>query len=203
MFMHNIVIKLQGRIGNGDLHLGRRETRCLYQGSLSPGNFLQEHRQGRGAACPAALLRLTAGFLLWRLIEYVKFFLPLFLLDGSFGKASLRGRTEALPGWRSRAEPRGDWEEAANGIGLAESLQVLIQAEMRICLGIRPARGVQAAGVPLGDTSCGRRQAATLRAELARGPGPDPPHSAPFFPVRRRQDAAMGTDSGQIVSQER
>lgn len=193
--LYDIVIE-SGPIGTGLLFLAaERVGACISSRSLV---FLQEHRQGilLRTLTVRLLLCLTAGFLLWRLIEYVKFFLPLI----PAGLWIFREKIGALLRWADGGaawlEERGRASvgtgKAANGIRIGgEAPERTIQAERDLGypLGNPPARqtGVQVAGCPTGLTPpVDGRQAATLRAELAEGldlTGPTPL----FFPSEQME----------------
>lgn len=177
--LYDIIIE-SGPIGTGLLFLAaERVSACISSRSLV---FLQEHRQGilLRTMTVRLLLCLTAGFLLWRLVEYVKFFLPLI----PAGLWIFREKIGALLRWADGGaawlEERGRASvgtgKAANGIRIGgEATERTVQAERDLGypLGNPPARqtGLQVAGCPTGLTPpVDGRQAATLRAELARGP---------------------------------
>ena len=117
--LYDIIIE-SGPIGTGLLFLAaERVSACISSRSLV---FLQEHRQGilLRTMTVRLLLCLTAGFLLWRLVEYVKFFLPLI----PAGLWIFREKIwEALPGWRRGAEPLWGPERRPMESGLAEKLR--------------------------------------------------------------------------------
>ena len=193
--LYDIIIE-SGPIGTGLLFLAaERVSACISSRSLV---FLQEHRHGilLRTLTVRLLLCLTAGFLLWRLIEYVKFFLPLI----PAGLWIFREKIWALLRWADGGaawlEERGRASvgtgKAANGIRIGgEATERTIQAERDLGypLGNPPARqtGVQVAGCPTGLTPpVDGRQAATLRAELAEGldlTGPTPL----FFPSEQME----------------
>lgn len=193
--LYDIIIE-SGPIGTGLLFLAaERVSACISSRSLV---FLQEHRQGilLRTMTVRLLLCLTAGFLLWRLVEYVKFFLPLI----PAGLWIFREKIWALLRWADGGaawlEERGRASvgtgKAANGIRIGgEATERTVQAERDLGypLGNPPARqtGVQVAGCPTGLTPpVDGRQAATLRAELAEGldlTGPTPL----FFPSEQME----------------
>ena len=193
--LYDIIIE-SGPIGTGLLFLAaERVSACISSRSLV---FLQEHRQGilLRTMTVRLLLCLTAGFLLWRLVEYVKFFLPLI----PAGLWIFREKIGALLRWADGGaawlEERGRASvgtgKAANGIRIGgEATERTVQAERDLGypLGNPPARqtGVQVAGCPTGLTPpVDGRQAATLRAELAEGldlTGPTPL----FFPSEQME----------------